>query len=212
MFTIDLLKGQGIPMKTTPQGIAVAAVAALAPMAAAIVLFGFYLSDRVLISVRQQQLAHYEAKTAELSGVVEYQEKLEADRSVQRECLVEVNKLVAKRHQWSGVLATLADSMPESLILTSLEVEERQVKKKVPDEDDPTKMVDVTVPAKTLVMNVREAGGSDTGAVRVLRERLYASEVLAPMLENIVVSQETATFDDRNVISYEIGCLLKSKM
>lgn len=214
MFTIDLLKGQGIPVKTTPQGMAVAAAATLVPAVTAIMLFGFYLYDRVIVSVQQQRVASYEEKIAELDDVVEQREHLESQISHQKGCLTEVGSLVQRHHQWSPVLAMLVRSMPESLVLTNLEVKERTVRKLVPDEDDPEIEIEVSVPAKTLAMTVRNAVGTeaDSDAVRKFREQLYSDEALNPLLENVVVSQRTQRIHGQTVMTYEISCLFKSKV
>ena len=45
MFTIDLLKGQGIPIKSRPTGIAISAAAVAVPVIIAIVMLGFYLRN-----------------------------------------------------------------------------------------------------------------------------------------------------------------------
>ena len=40
MFDIDLLKGQGIPIRSRPEGVAVAIVTVAVPVIIAIVMFG----------------------------------------------------------------------------------------------------------------------------------------------------------------------------
>ncbi len=60
MFTIDLLKGQGVPMKSSPVGIAIAAVTVVVPLIVAIVMFGFYLSDKTTTLVKKQEIARFQ--------------------------------------------------------------------------------------------------------------------------------------------------------
>jgi Tfp pilus assembly protein PilN len=100
--------------------------------------------------------------------------------------------------------------MPDSVVLTSLEVEHNSVKKKVPKKDDPQKTVDIDVLVRTLRLTVsgRSAGNCDE-AVRDFRDRLRASAFLGPRLENIGVSQKSETVEGRDVVSYEISCIFR---
>ena len=212
MFTIDLLKGQGIPMRVTLQAVAVVAAAALFPVIVGIAVFVYYTDTSVTLSVQQQQLAGYRAKTSKLSDDVVHKETLESEISDNRSCLSEVNSLAVTHYQWSPILATLVECMPESLVLRTLEVKDRSVKKEIQDPQNQHMVKEILVPAKTLVMNVQVASGPDSDAVEELQDKLYGSDVLGPMVENIVVSRQTEELDGRSVTSYDIDCLLRSKM
>jgi hypothetical protein len=212
MFTIDLLKGQGIPMRVTLQAVAVVAAAALFPVVMGIAVFFYYTNSVVTLSVQQQQLAGYRAKTAKLSDDVAHKEAIEGEISAHRSCLAEVNSLVVTHYQWSPVLGDLVESIPESLVLRTLQVRDRSLRKKIQDPQNPHMTKEISVAAKTLMMNVRVTSGSDSDAVEDLQEKLYSSESLGPMVEKIVVSRQTETFEDHSVTSYDIGCLLRSKI
>jgi len=211
MFTIDLLKGQGIPMRVTLQAVLVVAVAALLPVIVGIATFMYYTGSTIKLSVQQQQLAAYRAKISKLSDDVAHKEAVESRISDNRGCLDEVGSLVAGHYQWSPILAMLAKHMPESLVLTTLEVKDRSVKKEIQDPKNPNMTKEILVPAKTLVLVVQGTAGADNDAVRELREELYNSDVLGPMVENITVSQKTETLGGQSVISYQIDCMLRSK-
>jgi hypothetical protein len=95
--------------------------------------------------------------------------------------------------------------MPDSVILTKLEVKETSVKQKVPSKGDPTQMVEVSVPVRKLMMGL--SANSKSGCdrqVRDYRDQLRFSDVLAPRLENIVVDRNEDKLDDREVVSYQI--------
>ena len=55
MFTIDLLKGQGIPIKSRPEGIVIAAVTLAVPIIIAVIIFSFYLNNSIVISIQRQK-------------------------------------------------------------------------------------------------------------------------------------------------------------
>jgi Tfp pilus assembly protein PilN len=210
MFTIDLLKGQGIPAKSRPEGIAIAAATLAVPVIIAIVMFGLYLRNKIIISVQKQAIANYETKIGGLSDAVELQKSFENEKNAISGCLSEVSASLGRHTQWSPVLATLVKNMPDSVVMTELEVKQSSVKRKVPKKDDPEKMIDISVPVRTLRIKVCGSPQSDCDkAVRDFRERLRSSTLLGPKLENIRVSQRLGTLESREVVSYQIECIFK---
>ncbi len=213
MFTIDLLKGQGIPIKSRPEGIAIAAAIFTVPVIIAIVMFGFYLSNIVAISIQRQKIVNYGAKIAELSGAVKLQKSLEKEKIALSSSLAEVKSSVGRHTQWSPVLVTLVRNMPDSVILTGLELKQRSISKKVPVKDDPKKTTIITVPVRTLRMTVSGSPQSNCDrAVRDFRDSLRSSSLLGPKLQDIKVSQESGMLGDQDVVSYEIDCIFKPEL
>ena len=210
MFTIDLLKGQGVPAKSRPEGIAIAATALAVPIIIAIVMFGLYLRNKIIISIQKQTIVNYETKIDELSDAVELQKSFESEKNAVSSCLSEISTSIGRHTQWSPVLTALVKNMPDSVVLTDLEVKQSSVKRKVPKKDDPKKMIDISVPVRTLRINVCGNPQSDCDkAVRDFRDRLRSSALLGPKLENIRVSQRSGTLESRDVVSYQIECIFK---
>jgi Tfp pilus assembly protein PilN len=210
MFTIDLLKGQAVPTKSTPGSITAAAAAVAVPVIIAIALFGFYLRNRIVISIHGQTIANYQAKISELSDAVELQKSFEKEKGAYSDCLSEVTSSLGRHTQWSPVLVTLVKNMPDSVVLTKLDVKQHSIKRKVPQKDDPTKTTTVSVPVRTLQMTVaaRPQSRSDR-TIRNFSERLRSSSVLGPRLENIRISQSESTLGGLSVVSYQIDCIFK---
>ena len=213
MFTIDLLKGQGIPMKSSPGGIAIAAVTVAVPMTIAIIMFGFYMNNMTQVSIKEQEIVRCQAEIDKLSGAVELQDSLEKEKIVYGNCLSEVRSSISKYIQWSPVLVTIVENMPDSVMLTALEVKQNSVRKKVPKEDNPEEMIEKSVPVRILQMSVSGDPQQDCDkAVRDFRNRLRSSAFLGPKLENIGVSQESETLEGRDVAYYEIECVFKTRL
>lgn len=213
MFTIDLLKGQGVPMKSSPVGIAIAAVTVVVPLIVAIVMFGFYLSDKTTTLVKKQEIARFQTEIDKLSAAVRMQELLEKEKSVYGDCLSEVKNSIDRYIQWSPVLVTLVENMPDSVMLTSLEVKRSSVRKKVPNKDNPQEMVEKNIPVRVLRLTV--SGGSQYNsdkAVSDFRGSLLSSAFLGPKLENVVFSRESETRKGRDITSYEIDCIFKLRL
>ncbi len=213
MFTIDLLKGQGLPARSRPRTMIISAIAATVPVVAAIAVFGFYLQNKIVISIRKGEVASYEKKIGELSNAVKLQESLQQKIGLYNTSLSEVKSAVSRHTQWSGILATVVENMPKSVVLTALEVREHTVRRTVPKKGEPGKTTDISVPVSVLRMTVSSLpqSGSDK-AVKKFQDSLRSSGVLGPQLENIVVSQKTDKFGGLKVVSYEIDCLLKPKL
>lgn len=210
MFTIDLLKGRGIPVKSRPEGIAIGTVTFAVPTIIAIVVLGSYLKNTVAISIRKQEIANYETKIGELSDAVKLKESFEKEKNLISSCLSEVSTSIGRHTQWSPVLVMLVKNIPDSVVLAELQAGQHFIKKEVPAEDDPEEMVDIAVPVRTLQINLFASPGSNCDkAIRDFRDRLRFSDLLGPMLEDIKVSQGFDTFQGRDVLSYEIDCIFQ---
>jgi len=210
MFTIDLLKGQGIPPRSRPEGIAAAAAAFAVPVVAAIIMFGCYISDSINVSIQKQNIANCEAKIDELSDAVGLQKAFEKEKSIVDGFRSDIAAAIGRYMQWSPILATLVENLPESVVLTGLEVKQHTVKKKVPQKGDSKKMVDISVPARTLQISVSANPQSDCDRiVKEFRDRLRFSPAVGSKLNDIVVSQKFDTLEGQNVVSYDIDCIFK---
>ncbi len=210
MFTIDLLNGQAIPPKTTPGGLAIIAMTAVVPIAVAIGMCVMYMNNGDALSVKEKEIAKYEMEIRRHSGAVKMQNALQKEKQAYREYLSEVKSSIGKHTQWSPVLTTLMENMPDSVILTSLEIEHDSVRKSVPKKDNPKKNVEISVPVRILRLGVSGGDQVDSDqAVKDFMGRLWASDSLGPKLENIGHSQESKVIDGGDVISYEISCFFK---
>jgi Tfp pilus assembly protein PilN len=210
MFTIDLLKGQAIPLKSKPGSLAIIVMSIAIPVTVAAGMFSFYQRNKIIVSVKEQEIAKCQTEIDKLSDAVELKRALEKKKVAYSSTLSEVKSSIKRHTQWSPVLTTLMENIPDSVVLNSLEVEHNTVKKKAPKDDNPNKMVEIDVLVRTLRLSV--VGGYQTNsdeAVRDFRDRLRSSEFLGPRLENIGVSQKSETRNGREVVSYEISCVLK---
>jgi len=212
-FTIDLLKGQGLPLKSKPGGIAIVTVTAAIPITIAMGMFSLYLHNKIVLSVNEHEIVRCQAEIGKLSEAVELQQTLGQEKLIYSSCLSEVKSSISRHTQWSPVLMTVIENMPDSVVLTSLEVKHDSVKRKVPKKDDPKKMIEIDVLARTLKLNVSGGPqGKCDEAVRDFRDRLRSSALLGPRLEKIRVSQKAETVAGQNVVSYEINCIFKPEL
>ena len=101
MFTIDLLKGQGVPLKSSPGGIAITAVTIAIPLYVLLIMIGLYANDVSYMSVKEQEITRCQSEIDRLSDVVSQHESLEKQRVIYRNCLSEVSSSLGKYIQWS---------------------------------------------------------------------------------------------------------------
>jgi len=200
-------------MKSSPGGIAIAAVTVAVPMTIATIMFGFYLNDRTQVSIKEQEIVRYQAEIDKLSDAVKLQDSLEKEKNVYNNYLSEVKSSISRYIQWSPVLVTLVENMPDSVMLTGLEVKQHSIRKKIPKQDNPQEMTEINVPVRILQMSVSGSPQYDCDkAVRDFRNHLRSSAFLGPKLENIGVSQQSETLEGRDVASYEIECVFKTRL
>ena len=213
MFTIDLLKGQYIPRKSSPGSIATAASASFVPVVIAIAMFGLYVRNKVVISVQADTIANYETKIQKLSGAIELQKSFDEQINTYNSILSEISSNLDKHTQWSPVLVTLVKNMPDSVVLTSLDVKQRSVRKKVPQKDNPKQMIDVSIPVRTLQMTMSGKPQSNSDQdIKNFSDSLRSSSLLGPKIEDVRISQGLAKIEDKEVVSYQIDCIFKPGM
>jgi len=210
MFTIDLLKGECIPAKSRPEGIAIGALTFSVPIIAAIAMFGLYVSNTIAMSIEKRDTAKYEKKADKLSDAVKLQKSLVKEKNAISSSLTEVASSISRHTQWSPVLVLLAKNIPDSMVLTSLKVTQRSVTRKVPNKADLKKSINISVPVRTLHMNVCGSPQFNCDkAVKVFKDSLRFSTLLGPRLETVKVAQEFDTLDGEDVICYTIDCIFK---
>lgn len=213
MFTIDLLNGRGIPLKTRPAGIVIVAVTAALPVVLAIGTFSLYWHNKVVLLLKQSEIAKVEADVNQFADAMEKRQALMKEKTNYGSSLSEVGSSIKNYIQWSPILTTVVENMPESIILTSLEVDRISVKKKVPKKDNPEKMEEIEVPARLLQLSVRGAPQSNCDEeVRDFQDRLRTSATLEPKIENIRVSRNSQKIKGQDVFFYEITCVFKPEL
>ena len=213
MFTIDLLNGQGIPLKTKPGGIVIVALTTVLPVLLAIGTLGFYLNNKVILSLKEREIVKSEARIDIFSDALEQREAIMREKITYESCLSEIRSSIKNYTQWSPILTTVVEYMPESIVLTSLEVERNSIKKKVPNKDNPEEMKEIEVPVRVLRLSVQGGPQSNCDeAVRDFQDHLRTSAHLGPKLETVRVSRDSETIEGQDVFSYEITCVFKPSL
>ena len=216
MFAIDLLKGEGRPARTKPQGVAIFVATFAVPMMVAILMAGYYYRNKVVISIYKQNVANYVTQTDRLADSLKLKEAWDKDKSTINGCLTDVAGSIGMHTQWSPVLVAIVQNLPESVVLNNLEVRQSSIKRKSIvkaglEKDNKDKEVDISVTVRTLKLRVSGNPSYDCDhEIKAFRDRLRASNVLGSKLEDVViVSQGHDILDGREVVAYDIDCIFK---
>jgi len=209
MLTIDLLKGQGIPLKTRPAGASLLAIVIAVPVVVTIVALGNYVRGGIMLRNQKHLLNTIQADIFKLSNSVRYKEEAESQISAMKECFIELDDTILQQIQWSPILQVLAEKMPSSLVLSSLTIRSEIETKQVPHRKSPSKKIPVPVPKRVLYISLygRQTRGSDEAVLEFL-SILNTSSILRNRADNIrLVAQ--ATDKRRNSVNYVIECVFK---
>jgi len=214
MFTIDLLKGQGRPVRTRPKGIAIFVATFVVPMLVAILMAGYYYNNKVVISINKQNVANYTTQIERLTETLKLKESWDRDKTNLSSCLSDVASSIGTHTQWSPIIVSLVQNLPNSSVLSSLEVRQASIIKKasaIAEKDKKDKTDDTSVIVRTLRMRLCGNPNSDFDReIKTFRDRLLASNVLGTKLEDVVIASQTnEIMDGRDVISYDIDCIFK---
>ena len=213
MFTIDLLKGQGIAAKSKIEHIVVASLTISVPVIVVIVMLSFYLSNGIAMAMDKQQAANYEEKIVKFSKAIKTQESFENEKEAICCSLSEVSSSIDRFTQWSPVIMTIVENMPDSMILTKFELKPRKVKRLVPQKDNSGNMINTGVLIN--ILNVSVCGSPRTNydeEVRAFSDRLSSSELLKEsILEEIRISQKADKKLGQDVVIYEMECIFGPK-
>jgi uncharacterized protein YejL (UPF0352 family) len=213
MIKIDLLKGQGIPTKSRPEGIIATAVSVIVPVVTALIMLGVYMSNRVVINIQKREITGYEKKNDALAGEMQSHKEYQQTRGLVKQRITETASAIENHEQWTDILITIVENMPESLVLRKISAEQRLLKIEIPAKDDSKKKIKKTIPARTLYLTLGGAAGDLTDKqVQEFRDKLRFSKVLGPKLEDIPVGQQVELVDGREVITYEMQCIFKPQI
>lgn len=212
MHTIDLLRGQGVPAKTTFGSVAIVMVTVAVPFIVAVGLLDRYLRIETVLEIRSQAIAKEQATVDKLADAVKLKQSKEKEQGIINIRLSEVSSCIGGYVQWSPVLETVVRNMPNQMFMSALTADSVRVKEQVFKDNDPNRPVNVTVTKRTLALGLRgiQQGGNYERIVRDYRDRLKSSALLETKLEDIVVSQKSGDIGDDKTVSWMMNLIFKS--
>lgn len=212
MHTVDLLRGRGIPPKTTLLGILIAAMAALVPLCATAALLDRYFENQVFLDIQAHALTGAAKEQDSYSQAITERADLEKKKADIQKTLAEIVTFADRNIQWSPIFTTLAQNMPQEMIVTSLQAVRKNTAVIIPSENNPEINIRLTIPKRSLVIDVAGKKNLDHDAsVMMLRNGLAASTALAEKLEDVVISHGAGVAAGEGAVSYKVVCVFEQK-
>jgi len=206
MHTIDLLRGQGIPAKTTLGSVIMIMVIIAVPILAVAGMVDRYLQNKTEIEIKQQGIVKEQATIEKYADAVQFKDSLLNHQNSMRSKLSEVSSCLGRYIQWSPVLKTLAENMPRGMIVNALKADSTIERQRVAGEKDPKSTV-----RRTLAIDISGTERRDyNDEIENYSKRLRSSSGLGSKLEKIEFSQKPGGSGDINTVSYTMNLVFKS--
>ena len=211
MFTIDLLKGGGIPQKSKPVNTALATIPFVVPVVIAIIMIANYIGLGSLIAEKKAGIARIDADIKRYAEDVEFSRYIDNQIGTLKLCMAETAGAIKQYLPFSTILQNLVENMPDPLVFKKLDIRRTPVKKSIPDPRDPSKKIKAVFIKRTLQMSVCDISTYESNnAIKEYIHRLNKSSLLTPIVKDIrIVSSKADQLGDRDVTRYDIDCLFK---
>lgn len=212
MFTIDLLKGKGLPETIDLKRLTMKALPILIPVLAVTVFASVCQNDRMLLREQQNRLQssqqHLELYT---DDVAEYN-KIDSQIKGMQRCLNDISKAMAYRVQVSEILVELSQALPENIFIYEMNLSRKSVNEKVQKPDSAEVKQRLVVQRKLdLVLCGYDSESSDA-AVQEYVNNLKQSPFLTEIFTDIKPSaRQQGQVQGRPAIYYEIEGILREQ-
>jgi len=197
MFTVDLLKGQAVPLKTSTTGIGIVAAGVVVPFIVLIIIVGIFFNNRVVIPIMEHEMVVCAQKMQTLSESVKIQQNFDKEIISINASIPEAAVAVRKFTAWSPIIRTIAENMPGAMVLNKLDG-----KQSVKSQQGGV--------AREIEMSV---GGTSQASwdedVKAFRARLLESAALKARLQDITVAQQSGKGGEKDSVSYDLRMIFK---
>ena len=114
MISVDLLKGEGRPIKSRPGVVALMVVPFIFPVLVGVFLVGWYQGDKIMMRVQVKKLTSFNEGPQQYSDVEQLLQDAAAESNYINSCLCEVSETINNHRQWSPVLSALTETCRRS--------------------------------------------------------------------------------------------------
>ena len=212
MFSIDLLKGKGLPEKTDLKRSILKALPILIPVLAVTLFASAYQHNGASLRTQQQRLLSNQQQLSLYTEDVADYNKMNLKIKGMKKCLNDISKAMAYRVQVSEVFVELVQALPESIFVYEMKLDRNAAQKKIqqPDSGEVTQRL-VVRRKLNLVLCGYDAERSDA-AVQEYVNTLKQSPLLTEIFTEIKPSaRQQGEVDARSAIYYEIDCVLREQ-
>ena len=209
MFSIDLLKGKGLPETTSPKRLALRALPILIPVLAVTVLASAYQHDRASLQRQQQVLKSNQQQIGLYTDDIAEHNMMNSKIIGMKKCLNDISKAMAYRVQVSEVFVELVQALPENIFVYEMKMDRTSVQKKIQQPGSGEVKQQLVVYRKLNLVLCGYDGDQGDEAVQEYINTLKQSPLLTKVFTGIKPSaRQQGEVDDRAAIYYEIECVL----
>ncbi|MHC4855068.1 MAG: hypothetical protein ACYS72_01530 [Planctomycetota bacterium] len=212
MFSIDLLKGKGLPQKLDVRKSALKAVPILIPLLAMGVFAASYQRNASMLRAQRQALAGNQRQIAQYTKDVMEYNKIDTQIKGLEKCLNDISKALSYRIQVSDLLTELVQALPESIFIYEMNMSRNAVNEKIQQENSAEVKQRLVVRRHLkLVLCGYDPEKSDV-AVQDYVSELEKSPLLTGLFVEMKPSaRQQGEVDGRPAIYYEIDCVLREQ-
>ena len=212
MFSIDLLKGKGLPQTFDVKTSVLKTVLILIPLLAITVFAASYQRDRAMLNNQQQTLKSNQQQIEQYTKDMAEYNRVNTQIKGMEKCLKDISKALSYRIQVSDVLVELVQSLPDSIFIYEIKLDRNAQRIKDQQEDSAEVKQRLVVRRQMqLVVCGYDAEQSDA-AVQDYVNKLEQSPLLSETFVEIKPSaRQQGEVDGRPAIYYEIDCVLQEQ-
>jgi hypothetical protein len=197
MHTIDLLKGQGLPPKTTLGSVFFVALMFVIPILIGMGTIGFYIINKVEIDIRQDQIIRLKDEIAKSEPNVLKTKTLRKEKDFYAVRLNEVEKCVKTYIQWTPVLMAIAENMTDNMLLNRLAVALDESQSAGRKDIDPNKPLTIPIPQRKMTAAIGVYSNDLSNSIMLeYQKKLKSEQLLKPFLLDLHFLMETKKADD----------------
>lgn len=200
MHTIDLLKGQGIPPKTTLGSVVFITLVPVVPLLVGALMIGVYAINKTTIDVKARQIYRQQGDAREV-------EKLENELNSYKPEWSDIKQCVATYIQWTPALISVVENMDDNMIMDRLAVTNDEGKGTSRSSSDSDL---IPIPQRTMVAEFSLKDPNMIKLNRLMSDYKKKLDVKQASLPNLI-SFEYFQTPDRPDNSYTMNFIFKRK-
>jgi hypothetical protein len=213
MFTIDLRKGAGLPPKSRPIIVGLAVIPLLIPLLGTLAMIVSWERNQMLIQTQQRVVQENQHKIKGFKNDLEQYYQIDKQIRLCEQQLCDAGMILNHRMQLTPVLAKLVELFPESLLITTLNMDRNEQRKKVSDSKTGSAKSIIVVQRK-LHMTIGGPATTETdNAVGQYVRKMFESPALMKWFANIrIAARNNDVLNGQNYAFYEIECVMKDQI
>lgn len=208
MYTIDLLKSNGLPARSNIKNAVAVGFLFSIPMVMFVMMTGSYAQSKMLLNSHGQTLGQYENRFGNLKSYMVTEELIWQRYNILNESLHEVKDILNNNVQWTPSLVTIERLLPPALAIGRMEIKIKTFQKTVPQKKDPDVAINVTRYKRILTIYLHSSSKINSDdLVTKFKNDLTNTPLLKSRVRDITISsRKPEKINGIDMMSYEMNC------